>query len=142
MISKLQIIVTTLPFRRVYHSVTLTGQETLYCSPQKSTVKEQATSSAQVLVSFSAYNIIVFYISIQSAFQKDISVDIVLNGSIKVQAMTWYGSGSSVKIHQNGTNLVILHLQTSDRVLVKRSGGTGYFSNGTQEKTFSGFKLY
>lgn len=85
-------------------------------------MKEQATSSAQVLVSFSAYNIIVFYISIQSAFQKDISVDIVLNGSIKVQAMTWYGSGSSVKIHQTETNLVIVHLQTSDRVLNEAVG--------------------
>uniref|UniRef100_A0A8W8J9E6 C1q domain-containing protein n=1 Tax=Magallana gigas TaxID=29159 RepID=A0A8W8J9E6_MAGGI len=75
----------------------------------------------------------------KSAFQKDISVDIVLNGSVKVQAMTWYGSGSSVKFHQTGTNLVILHLTTGDRVWVKRSGGTGYFSYGTQETTFSGF---
>ncbi|XP_052711296.1 uncharacterized protein LOC128185704 [Crassostrea angulata] len=84
----------------------------------------------------------VFYVSVQSAHQKNIELDIVLNGSIKVRATAWYGSGSSVSIYQTGTNLVILHLQTGDRVWVKRGGGTGYHSNGGHITTFSGFKLY
>lgn len=58
----------------------------------------------------------VFYVSVQSAYQKYIDLDIVLDGNSKVMAMTYYGSGSGVAIHQTGTNLVILHLQTGDRV--------------------------
>eukprot|EP00105_Crassostrea_gigas_P011435 XP_011427101.1 PREDICTED: uncharacterized protein LOC105328052 [Crassostrea gigas] len=84
----------------------------------------------------------VFYVSVQSAHLKYIHLDIVLNGSIKVRAMAWYGSGSSINIYQTGTNLVILHLQTGDRVWVKRGGGTGYYSTGAHQTTFSGFKLY
>lgn len=63
----------------------------------------------------------VFYFSVQSAYQKFIRLNIVLNESTKVQVMTWYNSGSSVEIHQTGTNLVILPLRTGDRVWVKRS---------------------
>ncbi|XP_065927338.1 paramyosin-like [Magallana gigas] len=84
----------------------------------------------------------VFFISVQSAYQKDIWLDIVLNGSSKVRALAWYDSGSSVRIHQTGTNLVILHLQNADRVWVKRYSGVGYYSVSTPITTFSGFKLY
>ncbi|XP_052710470.1 uncharacterized protein LOC128184878 [Crassostrea angulata] len=84
----------------------------------------------------------VFYISVQSALQKYIWVDIVLNGSTKVRALAWYDSGSSIRIHQTGTNLVILHLQTGDRVWVRRNGGTGYHSGTYCMTTFSGFKLH
>ncbi|XP_065927336.1 uncharacterized protein MCAP_0864-like [Magallana gigas] len=83
----------------------------------------------------------VFYVSVQSAFQKYIHLDIVMNGSSKVRAMAYY-SGSSSSIHQTGTNLVILHLQTGDSVWVKRGSGTGYYSNSIPVTTFSGFKLY
>ncbi|XP_052711585.1 uncharacterized protein LOC128185916 [Crassostrea angulata] len=82
----------------------------------------------------------VFYVSVQSAFQKYIHLDIVMNGSSKVRAMAYY-SGSSSSIHQTGTNLVILHLQTGDSVWVKRGSGTGYYSNSDHVTTFSGFKL-
>ncbi|XP_065927339.1 putative leucine-rich repeat-containing protein DDB_G0290503 [Magallana gigas] len=84
----------------------------------------------------------VFYVSVQSAHQKYIYLDIVLNGSSKVRAMAWYRSGSSISIYQTGTNLVILHLQTGDRVWVKRAFGTGYYSDSAPVTTFSGFKLY
>ncbi|XP_065927337.1 putative uncharacterized protein MYH16 [Magallana gigas] len=84
----------------------------------------------------------VFYVSVQSALQKNIYVDIVLNGSAKVRALAWYNSGNSIAIHQTGTNLVILHLQTGDRVWVKRGGGTGYYSDSAHSTTFSGLKLY
>ncbi|XP_065927104.1 myosin heavy chain, skeletal muscle-like isoform X3 [Magallana gigas] len=83
----------------------------------------------------------VFYVSVQSAWQKDIYLRIVLNGSSKVMAMAYYGSGSSIAIHQTGTNLVILHLQTGDRVSVRRYIGTGYASHIIPVTTFSGFKL-
>nr|XP_011432555.2 complement C1q-like protein 2 isoform X2 [Crassostrea gigas] len=84
----------------------------------------------------------VFYISVQSAMHKYIYFDIVLNGSAKVRALAWYNSGNSIAIHQTGTNLVILHLQTGDSVWVKRGGGTGYHSDSAHIMTFSGFKLY
>ncbi|XP_065927528.1 paramyosin [Magallana gigas] len=84
----------------------------------------------------------VFYVSIQSAIQKSIYLFIVLNGSTKVRVMASYNSGSSISIYQTGTNLVILHLQTGDRVWVKYSGGTGYYSDYGHVTTFSGFKLY
>ncbi|XP_052709668.1 paramyosin-like [Crassostrea angulata] len=83
----------------------------------------------------------VFYVSVQTAHRKSIYLDIVLNGSRKVRAMTWYDSGSSVDIHLTGTNLVILHLQTGDRVWVRRYIGTGYYSSHVPSTTFSGFKL-
>nr|XP_034334541.1 complement C1q-like protein 3 [Crassostrea gigas] len=84
----------------------------------------------------------VFYVSVQSAWHNIIYLDIVMNGSSKVRAMAWYDSGSSIAIRQTGTNLVILHLQTGDRVWAKRSSGTGYHSDGAHITTFSGFKLY
>lgn len=62
----------------------------------------------------------VFYVSFQSANHRDIQLDIVMNGSIKVRAIAWYGSGNS------GTNLVISHLQSGDRVWVKRYAAVGY----------------
>lgn len=83
----------------------------------------------------------VFYISVQSANQKYIWLDIVLNGSSKVRATAEYNGGISVTFHQTGTNLVILHLQTGDRVWVKRYGGSGYYSQYIPITTFSGFKL-
>ncbi|XP_052707542.1 uncharacterized protein LOC128182828 isoform X2 [Crassostrea angulata] len=83
----------------------------------------------------------VFYVSVQSAFQKFIYLDIVLNGSSKVRAEASYGSGSSISIRQTGTNLVILNLQASDRVWVSRNYGTGYRSYNVPSTTFSGFKL-
>lgn len=61
----------------------------------------------------------VFYVSIQPANHRDIQLVIVMNGSIKVRAMAWYGSGNSFAIQQAGTNMVILHLQNGDRVWVK-----------------------
>nr|XP_034334716.1 kinectin [Crassostrea gigas] len=84
----------------------------------------------------------VFYVSVQSAWHKYIYLNIVMNGSIKVRALAWYDSGSSVRILQTGTNLVILHLQAGDRVWVRRGGGTGYYSDSSHVTTFSGFKLY
>eukprot|EP00105_Crassostrea_gigas_P036987 XP_019921135.1 PREDICTED: complement C1q-like protein 2 [Crassostrea gigas] len=84
----------------------------------------------------------VFYISVQSAYQKLINFDIVLDGNSKVRAMAYYGSESSVAIRQTGTNMVILHLQTGDSVWVKRNEGTGYHSYSIPITTFSGFKLY
>lgn len=84
----------------------------------------------------------VFYISVQSAYKKEISFDIVLNGSYKVRALAYYNSGSAIAIHQTGTNLVVLPLQKADRVWVKRGGGTGYYSDGALITTFSGFKLF
>nr|XP_022295449.1 paramyosin-like [Crassostrea virginica] len=83
-----------------------------------------------------------FYISIQSALQKYIYLDIVLNGSAKVRSMAHYASGSTINIHQTGTNLVILYLTTGDRVWVKRGGGTGYYSDSVHVCTFSGIRLY
>nr|XP_034335548.1 paramyosin-like isoform X1 [Crassostrea gigas] len=83
----------------------------------------------------------VFYVSVQSSLQKYIYLDIVVNGSSKVRALAWYNSGSSIAIHQTGTNLVILHLQTGDRVWVRRGGGTGYYSYSIPITTFSGFKV-
>uniref|UniRef100_A0A8W8JEW9 C1q domain-containing protein n=1 Tax=Magallana gigas TaxID=29159 RepID=A0A8W8JEW9_MAGGI len=80
----------------------------------------------------------VFYVSVQSTWRKYIYLDIVLNGSSKVRATA---SGTSIAIFQTGTNLVILHLQTGDRVWVKRNAGTGYFSQVIPITTFSGFKL-
>lgn len=84
----------------------------------------------------------VFYVSIQSELQKEIRLDIVMNGSTKTRAMAYYNSGISVKIHQTGTNLVILHLQTGDRVWIRRYAGSGYFSDYGYITTFSGFKLH
>ncbi|XP_061177352.1 uncharacterized protein LOC133186087 [Saccostrea echinata] len=84
----------------------------------------------------------VFYISIQSAYQKYNYFDIVLNGSSKVRALAWYNSGFAVKIHQTGTNLVILPLRSGDRVWVKRAAGTGYYSDSARITTFSGFRLF
>nr|XP_011427112.2 paramyosin isoform X2 [Crassostrea gigas] len=83
----------------------------------------------------------VFYVSVQSENKQEIRLDIVLNGSSKVRAMAW-SSGSSSSIHQTGTNMVILHLQTGDSVLVRRYLGTGYYSDSAHVLTFSGFKLY
>uniref|UniRef100_K1QZD8 Complement C1q-like protein 2 n=1 Tax=Magallana gigas TaxID=29159 RepID=K1QZD8_MAGGI len=84
----------------------------------------------------------VFYVSVESAHHQLIYVDIVMNGSSKVRAMAWYGGGSSISVYQTGTNLVILHLQTGDRVWVRRGGGAGYYSDSDHITTFSGFKLY
>ncbi|XP_052707541.1 multimerin-1-like isoform X1 [Crassostrea angulata] len=83
----------------------------------------------------------VFYVSVQSGSNKHIYLDIVLNGLSKVRAMTWNSRRSSVPIYQTGTNLVILHLRTGDRVWVKRHSGTGYHSHDIPITTFSGFKL-
>nr|XP_022294899.1 uncharacterized protein LOC111105013 [Crassostrea virginica] len=83
-----------------------------------------------------------FYISIQSAHEKYIYLDIVLNGSAKVRSMAHYGSGSTISIYLTGTNLVILYLTLGDRVWVKRSGGTGYYSDSAHICTFSGIRLY
>uniref|UniRef100_A0A8W8JEB0 C1q domain-containing protein n=1 Tax=Magallana gigas TaxID=29159 RepID=A0A8W8JEB0_MAGGI len=83
----------------------------------------------------------VFYVSVQSASRKYIYLDIVMNGSSKVRALAYYGGGSRVHINQTGTNLVILHLQTGDRVWVKRYKGIGYVSGDIPITTFSGFKL-
>nr|XP_022292210.1 uncharacterized protein LOC111103316 isoform X4 [Crassostrea virginica] len=83
-----------------------------------------------------------FYISIQSAFQKYSHFDVVFNGSTKVQSLAWYDSGSTIRIHQTGTNLVILYLTVGDRVWVKRAGGVGYYSNDKHVCTFSGIRLY
>ena len=83
-----------------------------------------------------------FYISIQSGYQKYIYLDIVLNGSSKVRSMTFYNSGSTISIYQTGTNLVILHLTVGDRVWVSRGSGTGYYSNSPHVCTFSGIRLY
>ena len=83
-----------------------------------------------------------FYISIQSGHQKYIYLDIVLNGSSKVRSMNYYTSGSTISIHQTGTNLVILYLTVGDRVWVKRSGGKGYHSDSSHVCTFSGIRLY
>lgn len=84
----------------------------------------------------------IFFISVQSAHQKYIYLEIVLNGSSKVRAMAWYDSGSSVSIYQTETKLVILHLQTGDIVWAKRARGTGYHSDSGHITTFSGLKLY
>ena len=83
-----------------------------------------------------------FYISIQSAYQKYIYLDIVLNGSSKVRSLAYYTSGSTIGIHQTGTNLVILYLTVGDRVWVKRTSGTGYYSHSYHVCTFSGIRLY
>lgn len=86
-----------------------------------------------------------FYVSIQFANHRDIQLDIVMNGSIKVMAIAWYGSGNSIVIQQTETNLVISHLTSSvssDRVWVKRYAAVGYFSDGAHLMTFSGCKLY
>ncbi|XP_078310377.1 uncharacterized protein LOC111105588 [Crassostrea virginica] len=83
-----------------------------------------------------------FYISIQSAFRRYSHFDVVLNGSTKVQSLAWYDSGSTIRIHQTGTNLVILYLTVGDRVWVKRAGGVGYYSNDKHVCTFSGIRLY
>ena len=83
-----------------------------------------------------------FYISIQSAWQKYIYLDIVLNGASKVRSMAQYNSGNTISMHQTGTNLVILYLTVGDRVWVKRGGGTGYYSNSYHVCTFSGVRLY
>lgn len=56
--------------------------------------------------------------------------------------MATFGSGDSIYIYQTGTNLVNLHLQTGDSVLVKRGDGTGYYSDAHHITMFSGFKLY
>lgn len=84
----------------------------------------------------------VFYISFQSAQHKDISFQIMLNQQSMVRAMAYYKGGSSVDIHQTGTNMAIYHLQTGDTVWVKRYAGTGYYSDYFGLTTFSGFKLY
>ncbi|XP_052710728.1 uncharacterized protein LOC128185092 isoform X2 [Crassostrea angulata] len=83
----------------------------------------------------------VFYVSVLSAYQNYINLVIVMNGSSKVRATAFYGSRSRVQIEQTGTNLVILHLRTGDRVWVKRYSGTGYASHDIPITTFSGFKL-
>nr|XP_022295456.1 girdin-like [Crassostrea virginica] len=83
-----------------------------------------------------------FYISIQSAFRRYSHFDVVLNGSPKVQSLAWYDSGSIIRIHQTGTNLVILDLTVGDRIWVKRAGGVGYYSNDKHVCTFSGIRLY
>lgn len=84
----------------------------------------------------------VFYVSVQSALQKRIFLDLVKNGSSQVRIMAFYNSGSSVYIYQTGTNLVILHLETGDSVWVKWVSGTGYYSEVVPITTFSGFRLY
>ena len=83
----------------------------------------------------------VFYVSVQSENKQEIRLDIVLNGSSKIRAMAWSSSASNSSIHQTGTNLVILHLRTGDRVWVRRYSGTGYASHDIPITTFSGFKL-
>lgn len=84
----------------------------------------------------------VFYVSVQSALQKRIFLDLVKNGSSQVRIMAFYNSGSSVNIYQTGTNLVILHLEPGDSVWVKWVSGTGYYSEAVPITTFSGFRLY
>ncbi|XP_065928375.1 EMILIN-1-A isoform X3 [Magallana gigas] len=80
----------------------------------------------------------VFFVNVQSYNNKDIYVDVVLNGVTKVRTMA-YGSGSS-DYYDAGPNLVVLTLQKGDRVWIKRYSGQGYYIDGPIT-TFSGFLL-
>ncbi|XP_062578297.1 collagen alpha-2(VIII) chain-like, partial [Saccostrea cucullata] len=71
----------------------------------------------------------VFFVSVQSHDTKEIRVDIVWNGE-------------SQDYYETGVNLVVLRLNQGDKVWVKRSQGTGYYSSSVPViTTFSGFLL-
>ncbi|XP_061193342.1 heavy metal-binding protein HIP-like isoform X1 [Saccostrea echinata] len=82
----------------------------------------------------------VFFVSIVNDGVRSIYVDIVLNGSCKIQAMAV--SFNTNDRYETGTNLVILHLQQGDAVWVKHHRGTGYYTySDAPVTTFSGFLI-
>lgn len=79
----------------------------------------------------------VFYVSVQSYYNQDIHVDIVLNGVTQVRTMAQGSSGP----YDASSNLVVLILQKEDRVWVKHRAGNGYYNDGPMT-TFSGFHIF
>lgn len=85
----------------------------------------------------------IFFTSVVSWDNKNISTDIVLNGNSKVRTFA-DSRGFNVPEHyvyQTGTNLVCLQLQVGDRVWVRKYSGTGYIVHSTPMHTFSGYLL-
>ncbi|XP_062575102.1 uncharacterized protein LOC134237035 [Saccostrea cucullata] len=81
----------------------------------------------------------VFFVSVQSHDTKEIRVDIVLNGESQVRTLAY--DYADKDYYETGVNLVVLMLNQGDKVWVKRSQGTGYYSSSVPVTTFSGFLL-
>ena len=81
----------------------------------------------------------VFFVNVQGYSSQSIYVSIVLNGATKVRTSANAAGGD---IEEAGPNLVVLSLQTGDRVWVKHWSGQGYstISDGPLT-TFSGFLI-
>jgi hypothetical protein len=78
----------------------------------------------------------VFYVSGVEYDDKYLRLDIVLNGASKVRSIA-----ASEGRFQTGTNMAVLNLQQGDRVWVKRTQGTGHYSQVVPVTTFSGFQI-
>ncbi|XP_062566830.1 uncharacterized protein LOC134229134 [Saccostrea cucullata] len=81
----------------------------------------------------------VFFVCVQSYNTNEIWVDIVLNGESQVRTMAH--DKHDKDYFETGVNLVVLRLNQGDKVWVKRSRGTGYYSDSVPITTFSGFLL-
>ncbi|XP_062590531.1 multimerin-2-like [Saccostrea cucullata] len=81
----------------------------------------------------------VFFVNIQSYQNKNIYVDIVLNGSTKVRTMAYGTNGHDY--YDAGPNMVVLTIQKGDAVWIKYFTGSGYYNNGPIT-TFSGFLIH
>jgi hypothetical protein len=70
--------------------------------------------------------------------QNSLQTDIVLDGTSKVRTEAFNVGGAQ---YQTGTNMVLMKLIKGDRVWIKRTDGTGYYSEDVPIMTFSGFKI-
>ena len=81
----------------------------------------------------------VFFVNVQGYSSQSIYVSIVLNGATKVRTAAYAAGGD---IEEAGPNLVVLSLQTGDRVWIKHYSGQGYTTNSDGPlTTFSGFLI-
>eukprot|EP00105_Crassostrea_gigas_P040123 XP_019924271.1 PREDICTED: complement C1q-like protein 3 [Crassostrea gigas] len=85
----------------------------------------------------------VFFTTVVSWDDGNISTDIVLNGNSKVRTFADSRGFHTPEqyVYQTGTNLVSLHLQVGDRVWVRKYSGTGSIAHPTPMHTFSGYLL-
>lgn len=78
----------------------------------------------------------VFYASAVEHNKQNLQLDIVLNSVPKVRLMGYLSAA-----YQTGTNMVVLPLKRGDKVWVRHSYGTGYWTHNVPLTTFSGFMI-
>ncbi|XP_062590174.1 uncharacterized protein LOC134251776 [Saccostrea cucullata] len=76
-----------------------------------------------------------FFVTVVGYSYESIYMYIVLNGNPKV---TTASEASRSSPYQTGTNMLVVRLDQSDTVWIKRQGGTGYYSDSVPITTFSG----